>query len=231
MAKAPEETKKPRFFRRIWRALASPSVRYSSGGLLVVGVFVGVLFWGGFNWAMELTNTESFCISCHEMRDNVYEEYTETIHYNNRTGVRAVCADCHVPKEWIHKVIRKIRATNELYHHFLGSIDTREKFEAKRLELAKHVWASMKATDSRECRNCHDFESMDFEKQETRSADRHEEGFDDNKTCIDCHKGVAHKLPKGAFDKQKKTELAPEKASSLAVTAKAMQAYLKKDPR
>lgn len=91
----------------------------------------------------------------HEMRDNVYEEYVQTVHYNNRTGVRATCPDCHVPKEWIYKVKRKIQATNELYHKALGSIDTREKFEAKRLELARHVWDAMKETDSRECRNCH----------------------------------------------------------------------------
>ncbi len=229
MAKSPNKDKKPGFVRRLWSWFTTPSARYSTGALLVVGVFAGVIFWGGFNWAMEATNTETFCISCHEMRDNVYEEYTETIHYNNRTGVRAVCADCHVPKEWIHKVIRKIRATNELYHHFIGSIDTPEKFDAKRLQLAELVWASMKATDSRECRNCHDFESMDLEKQETRSADRHEEGFDDGKTCIDCHKGIAHKLPKGAYDQKEKAAVGPQKTSSAKETARAMQAYLKRD--
>ena len=177
--------------------LFRPSTTFSVATLVVLGGILGVVFWGGFNWAMELTNTEKFCISCHEMKENVYEEYTETIHYLNRTGVRAICTDCHVPKEWIYKVQRKIQATNELYHHFLGTVDTKEKFNGKRLELAKNVWKTMKRTDSRECRNCHDNDSMDFDKQESRSADRHEEGFDENKTCIDCHQGVAHKLPQG----------------------------------
>jgi len=170
-------------------------------GTLFIGTIIGIIFWGGFNWSMEMTNTESFCISCHEMKDNVYEEYTETVHYSNRTGVRATCPDCHVPKEWIHKVIRKIKATNELYHKLLGTIDTKEKFNKKRLHLAKNVWRAMKATDSRECRNCHDYQSMDFDKQEGRSSDRHEEAFDEGntpkQTCIDCHQGIAHKLPKG----------------------------------
>ena len=179
----------PQSRRRSWKGVL---------GLFVVGAVFGVLFWGGFNWAVEATNTETFCISCHEMRDNVYEEYTETVHYYNRSGVRAVCTDCHVPKEWIHKMVRKVQATNELYHKLIGSIDTREKFQAKRLELASHVWETMKKTDSRECRNCHDDESMDFGAQESRSADRHEEGFDEGKTCIDCHRGIAHKLPEGA---------------------------------
>ncbi len=182
---------------RMWRAFWRPSTRWALGTLVIFGGILGILFWGGFNWAMELTNTEKFCISCHEMKDNVYEEYTETVHYSNRTGVRAICTDCHVPKEWIHKVIRKIQATNELYHHFMGTIDTREKFKKKRLELALTVWKTMKRTDSRECRNCHDFESMDFDKQESRSADRHEEAAEKGQTCIDCHKGIAHRLPKG----------------------------------
>lgn len=163
---------------------------------ILVGAFIfGIVFWGGFNWAMEATNTETFCISCHEMEENVYQEYKKTIHYNNRTGVRATCPDCHVPKEWHHKIVRKIRASNELLHKVLGSIDTPEKFEKKRLELARHVWASMKATDSRECRNCHDFQSMDYTAQGRRARDRHIRGFEEGKTCIDCHKGIAHSLP------------------------------------
>jgi len=65
------------------------------GGYLLF--LAGVIFWTGFNMTLDYSNTETFCISCHEMRDNVYEEYKETIHYSNRTGVRAVCSDCHVP--------------------------------------------------------------------------------------------------------------------------------------
>ena len=84
------------------------------------------------------------------------EEYKDSIHYTNRTGVRATYPDCHVPKEWAYKVVRKIQATNELLHKALGTIDTPEKFESKRLEIARHVWKAMKDTDSRECRNCHD---------------------------------------------------------------------------
>ena len=190
------------FIGRLWRWFWRPSARYSLGALMIGGIVLGVVGWGGFNWAMELTNTETFCISCHEMRDNVYQEYKDTIHYTNRTGVRATCPDCHVPKDWIHKVVRKVQATNELYHKVVGSIDTREKFEAHRLELARHVWASMKATDSRECRNCHGFDYMDITKQERRAQKRHLEIADNGKTCIDCHKGIAHELPEGWDEKE-----------------------------
>ena len=93
-----------------------PSSRFSLATLLIVGGIGGVLFWGGFNWGLELTNTEAFCISCHEMRDNPYKELQETIHFKNRSGVRATCPDCHVPHEWFYKIRRKIQASNEVLH-------------------------------------------------------------------------------------------------------------------
>ena len=171
--------------------------RLRGAGLgLVLLVFVaGILFWGGFNTAMEWTNREAFCISCHEMEENVYQEYRNTIHFSNRSGVRATCPDCHVPKDWTHKIIRKIQASKELWHHFLGTVDTPEKFNAKRLQLAQNEWARMKATDSRECRNCHNFEYFDYSIQGRRSTRMHQDGFSEGKTCIDCHKGIAHQLP------------------------------------
>lgn len=164
--------------------------------LLLAGGFVaGIIFWGGFNTALEMTNREEFCISCHEMKDNVYAEYKNTIHYQNRTGVRATCPDCHVPKDWGPKMVRKIQASNEVLHKVLGTIDTPEKFEAKRHELAQHEWDRMKRTDSRECRNCHNFSYMDYAEQNKRSSATHQQAFNEGKTCIDCHKGIAHKLP------------------------------------
>ena len=55
----------------------------------VIFFIVGIIFWGGFNTAMEATNTTEFCIGCHEMKDNVYQEYAPASHQANRTGVRA----------------------------------------------------------------------------------------------------------------------------------------------
>jgi len=161
-------------------------------GAALFFMIVGVIFWGGFNTVMEATNTMTFCTSCHEMKDNVYVEYAKTVHYTNGSGVRATCSDCHVPKPWIHKVVRKIQASNEVFHKVLGSIDTPEKFDAKRLKLASNVWKAMKATDSRECRNCHDFKTMKPENQKPRARKQHLNAMKKGNTCIDCHKGIAH---------------------------------------
>ena len=183
-------------FKRYWRTVNRPSVHYSLGFLTIGGFIGGVLFWGGFNTALEFTNTEKFCIGCHEMRDNVYQELQKTIHFRNRSGVRAKCSNCHVPHNWTNKMARKMQASKEVWGTIFGTINTREKFEAKRLELAQHEWARMKANDSLECRNCHEFEHMDFSRQSKRAVAAHSTSLaSGEKTCIDCHKGIAHKLP------------------------------------
>lgn len=168
------------------------------GAFLALGV--GAVGWILFEATLAATNTESFCISCHEMKDNVYAEYVGTIHDKNRTGVRATCPDCHVPKAFNHKMVRKIQASlNELPSHFLGKIDTPAKFEAHRAEMAENVWASMRKTDSRECRNCHKLDHMDFEIQDKSAKKKHATTLaKGDKTCIDCHQGIAHKLPETA---------------------------------
>ena len=169
----------------------------SLAAVVAIGMVSGLVFWGGFNTGMEATNQLAFCTSCHEMRDTVFQEYKETIHYKNRSGVRAICPDCHVPKDWTHKFVRKIQASQELYSKFIsGSISTPEKFEARRMELAEHVWATMKGNDSQECRNCHSWDAMDPHKQSARARTKMEQAQKDGKTCIDCHKGIAHLLPK-----------------------------------
>ncbi|NOD84936.1 NapC/NirT family cytochrome c [Ruegeria sp. HKCCD6119] len=192
-------TSEPEKKKPIWR-------RYFLWGMPVAGIAgafaAGIIFWGGFNTAMEATNTKEFCISCHEMRDFVYEEYTGTIHDVNRSGVGAVCSDCHVPKDWTHKMIRKIKASKELYGKMVGTINTREKFEAKRVHLAMNEWERMKATDSRECRNCHDFESMMPEFQKPRARQQHLNAMTVGQTCIDCHKGIAHSDARDRADEE-----------------------------
>jgi cytochrome c-type protein NapC len=182
--------------RRLWDVLRRPSAKYSLLGLLVVGAMGGVIFWGGFHTVLEATNTLPFCTSCHEM-GQVYAEYKETIHYSNRSGVRATCPDCHVPKEWGPKILRKIEATGELYGKMMGTISTPAKFEANRTRLAQKEWGRMTANDSLACRNCHSTEGMSPDKQSEKAKARHAKGQAEGRTCIDCHFGIAHNEPEG----------------------------------
>lgn len=176
--------------------LRSRLFRYSLWSLL--GFVVIIVSAGSFTMAVESTNSLEFCISCHDMTYN-YEEYKKTIHYSNKSGVRAVCSDCHVPKRnWLSEMQRKLIAGKDVWAELMGEIDTREKFDAKRMEMAKAEWARMKESDSAGCRNCHSFESMDIDAQDKMAGKRHTQAAlkETGKTCIDCHKGIAHKLPK-----------------------------------
>ena len=163
--------------------------------LTVAGLFfLGVASTFGFHTVLEKTNTMEFCISCHTMETN-YREYQDTIHYKNPSGVQTTCSDCHVPKEFLPKMAAKIVAVKDIYHEIIGTIDTPEKYEAHRWDMASRVWAKMEATDSRECRSCHDYSNMDLEEQDKSARRRHSRAIKKGETCIDCHKGIAHEEP------------------------------------
>ena len=162
---------------------------------LAGGAALGAVALLSVDGVVNATNTPEFCTSCHEMRHSALPEYQTTVHYANAFGVRATCADCHVPRAWPAKLVHKIGSINEIYHWALGTIDTPEKFEAHRAELAAKVWAEMKTNDSAECRHCHSVEAMDGARQNEVARAVHPAALKAGSTCIDCHKGIAHKLP------------------------------------
>ncbi len=189
--------------------------------MIVVGVLGGVIIWGGLNTGMEYTNRSDFCMSCHEMTIP-FEELKKTVHYKNRSGTTVQCADCHVassktPTDYIFKSFQKLMAARDVIGHIKGTLDTQEKYEEHRLVMAERVWERMKDRDSKECRNCHDFKTMDPAKQKDRSVTKHEGAIEDGKTCIDCHKGIAHKAVHLKQDKtpaQQAAAPAPEPAAT-----------------
>lgn len=159
-----------------------------------LGFGAAIIFAGAFASFVEHSNTMEFCVSCHEMQSTVYQEYQKSVHFSSRSGVHPVCADCHVPHDnWIHMVVYKVGATSELLKHFMGAVNTTEKFEARRLALAEGVWAQMKANDSANCRSCHEVANWDLSLQKARARGQHEDMAKTGETCIDCHKGIAHK--------------------------------------
>jgi cytochrome c-type protein NapC len=183
------------FILRYWGLLRGRST-VAMGIVAGFCFLAGIIFWFGFNWVMAVTNTEEFCIGCHEMKDNVYPAYTESIHYSNRSGVRAMCSSCHVPHNMTDKIIRKIQASKEVWGTITGKINTPEKFAEHSLHLAQREWKRFKKNDSLECRNCHDQSFMNFDKQQPPGVFMHREMLQTGKyTCIDCHKGIAHVLP------------------------------------
>lgn len=166
---------------------------------------LGAVLFGLFNAGLSYTNTTEFCTSCHTMQTNL-DELKETPHWSSASGVHAGCADCHVPKAFFPKMKAKIIAAKDVYHEIVGTIDTPEKYEAHRWDMASRVWEKMKATDSRECRTCHDFGHMDLSAQDKMARKRHARAEEKGQTCIDCHKGIAHEEPDEPEEEEEEDE-------------------------
>ena len=169
-----------------------PSTKTVCFGLVVF--FVGGISFAGLNSFFNYTNKTEFCVSCHSMQTN-YKEYKETLHYRNASGVQASCADCHVPKSLGPKFFAKVLAVKDVVYELMGTIDTPEKFDSRRWDLASIVWEKMRANDSRECRTCHKYTSMDYEQQDKRTRKKHSTAMEKGKTCIYCHSCIAHEEP------------------------------------
>jgi|TARA_B110000495_G_C22954428_1_gene559069 cytochrome c-type protein NapC len=172
----------------------SKLVKTIISGTFLLAIVLGVSFAILGSVVTEQTNSTEFCTSCHSMQW-VTNEWKESYHYKNASGVRAECADCHVPHSLGPKMVAKLLAAKDVWGEVTGVIDTKEKFESHRWVMANRVWDKMKATDSRECRSCHAFESMDTTEQTKFSRKKHAKAELEGKTCIDCHRGIAHEMP------------------------------------
>ncbi len=160
--------------------------------ILVAGMLLGAAALATFDGVMHYTSSESFCgSSCHEMQAP-RKALEQTAHYRNSHGVGVTCADCHIPKEFVPKMLRKIEASREVWGHWTGIIDTPEKYAAHQPAMQERELKRIRANDSRECRNCHEVAQMDFAAQERAVRRYHRAMESRGKTCIDCHEGIAH---------------------------------------
>ena len=165
-----------------------------------VFAILGAIALAGVHVTFKLSSTNEFCYSCHIGMDTIVEEYQASIHFKNRHGVKADCADCHISKEFVPMMVTKTKALADIYYKMIGTV-TMENFEQERHRLAQHVWDDMMANDSRECRSCHSPQRWDLAAAPTRIRVNHQKVIDGEKTCIECHAGIAHKLPQVEFRK------------------------------
>jgi cytochrome c-type protein NapC len=191
------DAQRPGVIRRFFRWLFSPSARWSIFVLLLVGSIVGAVAVIGTQVAVAMTGTDEFCgTTCHSHSKFVYPEHKLSAHYTNRTGVRAMCVQCHVPHDYPAKLIYKARAgITDAIAEARGTISTQEKFDKERWRLANIVWEEMRENNSANCRTCHNPAAMASDKQSEDAQKQHKKFAAGKATCIDCHTGVAHKEP------------------------------------
>ena len=195
---------KPTTPARWWgaRPFQRPAHRWMLGVPLGALLFfvLGIAALGGTQAVIGATGTEQFCAyACHEMTAFVVPSWKQSTHYKNPQGVHASCPDCHIPEPEIAKLALKFReGLNDAWGHLTGVVSTQAKFDAKKAEMARDVWAYMKATDSRECRHCHSAARWDLSAQSRSAQRKHEQMKTTGETCIGCHQGVVHEVPLGA---------------------------------
>jgi cytochrome c-type protein NapC len=64
------------------------------------------------------------------------------------------------------------------------------------MELATDEWKRMEVAGSRECKNCHrPGRQWMPPSRNPRHEKKHAFAEANGKTCVDCHKGIAHLLP------------------------------------
>src|SRR5215207_5142387 len=183
--------------RRALRWLFSPSTRWSVFALVAIGLLAGAVMVIGTQVAVAVTGTDQFCgTTCHSHEKFVYPEHQQTAHYNNRTGVRALCVDCHVPHSYPAKLFVKTeQGIVDAFAELRGTISTQEKFHRERWRLANQVWDDMRADNSANCRTCHDPAAWDNKKPSAAAVRQHKTFASGKAASIDCHPGVAHKEP------------------------------------
>ena len=182
--------------RGLWRRLSTPSARWSVLALLVIGIVVGAGAVIGTQVMVAVTGSNEFCSgACHSMQW-VANEYRQSVHFANRTGVRATCHDCHIPHEYPGLLWYKAKAgLKDAIGEMRGVISTEAKFHQERKRMAEEVWAEFKETNSANCQHCHAFDATIVAKQQEFVRPMHEQVLAKSATCIDCHKGVAHAEP------------------------------------
>ncbi len=171
-----------------------PSNRIGLGVLVTLGFIAGAIAWQQFNNVMDATSTEEFCVSCHSM-ETPLEELKQTVHWSNNSGVRATCPDCHLPHDKTAKYARKMQASREVLAELSGKYNEEGSFEEHRAEMAEREWARFAANGSKECKNCHSYDRMNFEKMSKAAQKAMKPAAERNQSCVDCHKGIAHHLP------------------------------------
>ena len=167
------------------------------GGFLAFGL--GAIALGTMNLVLHETSTTEFCYVCHSHDAFIRPEYEASSHFRNQTGVRAGCSDCHLPHDnWFELVWTKAVVSLDIIPELMGKLDTQEKYDSHRAEMAEAVWRQFVANDSEFCRSCHVVGAMDMELQERRAARRHSQAAEKGQTCVECHNGIVHKLPDNA---------------------------------
>ncbi len=139
------------------------------------------------------TSTDAFCTTCHTMAFQADDPFFQhSAHRSNPEGVRPSCGDCHIPRNnwFVETYTHASSGAYDVYAEFTHNFSDRKLWEARRIEIAQEVHASMRAQDSITCRSCHDADAIHPTSEDGRKA--HALLRQGGVTCVDCHTNLVH---------------------------------------
>ncbi|HTR57568.1 MAG TPA: NapC/NirT family cytochrome c [Casimicrobiaceae bacterium] len=175
--------------------------------LIALGIAVGIVGVGATTWMVNATSSENFCATaCHTMQWAA-AAYERSPHFANPHGVRASCADCHIPFEsrpatpfqYIFGTIgtKEHDGIHDAIAELRGTISTEEEWDARRPKLAADVEAWLRKTNYVTCKGCHRLDAATGPAADIH-ADLLKAGPVD---CVQCHADVGHKFAEHAAAK------------------------------
>jgi nitrate/TMAO reductase-like tetraheme cytochrome c subunit len=133
-------------------------------------------------------------VGCAECHAYPFEEYRESPHYDNDSGVRPGCLRCHEPHSvrevltWKFFYVNQGSLGESPFHAISNSIRDAPAWEELRIQLAGRVRQMMVEEDSVKCKVCHKPEAQWFKK-----IKRHQSTLEKgDKTCVECHYNLVH---------------------------------------
>ncbi|GHH97476.1 NapC/NirT family cytochrome c [Neobacillus kokaensis] len=167
-----EEEKNIGLLKRLWQKVRNidwkdPVTRWK---MMFISLMALIVVGGGGYGVLAMTNSPTFCASCHEMAPE-YSTFTASAH-NNIT-----CVQCHIKPGTINMLTHKMKSMKEVYYHVTGVPN-------------QIVQTEHEAVSNENCLQCHSKNRI-----VTASGDlkvNHKKHIEKDIPCITCHAGVVH---------------------------------------
>jgi nitrate/TMAO reductase-like tetraheme cytochrome c subunit len=174
---------------------------------VALGIVLGIVIAGTTTWMVNASSSSNFCATeCHSMKWAA-AAWEKSPHYRNPFGVRASCADCHIPFEsrpatpfqYVFGTLwtKGLDGVQDVAAKLRGVIADEAEWNAEKPRLSAEVRAWFKQTHSATCQGCHKLDAFETTGPSAFMAMEVHAGLIKASTvyCLECHSGIAHVYP------------------------------------
>ncbi|GHT22713.1 hypothetical protein FACS189430_04890 [Bacteroidia bacterium] len=160
--------------------------------VFVLGGVLGVLVMVYTNKVLHNTGTDEYCQSCH-VHPHAVDSWKLSSHYNNKSGVKVHCIDCHLPPkgDWQYFKTKSCTGLHDLWAYWTKDSADFNWDRKKELDYAVNI------VYNESCKECH---VNLFPKGLSTDGGTAHLYYEENETklnlqCISCHLSVGHYDP------------------------------------